>query len=463
MSPERVSPADPAFGQEALSMRRHTPRKRQPRHARLECQPLEGRYTSSETLSFLLAGIGLDLFARSDRAAAAERDDRPAARAKPADLGLKNRADAAALFPEPIRLVAAPESRDARRARRADPPAPTQAPASDPGDVLADWAGEGGDISPLASVGGAPGSAAGAHGDAAGGSFVTFVGGATAGAAHAAPAAPAAADRAAADAGVMVAPSPGGSGSAAQGVRRPPAGGGAHPLTGSLLLTPLVQTIERGGTANFRFWFAGLPDITWPHTFWWLRIGFGDGNFDASQATTPSGYVDFAHTYPVSAATDYTVQAWAEYPDPGPSNSNHYSNEVSVHVLDAPTLTDPPPADGGDPGYPPCECTDDTPGSPVPDPSSEGPSEGADPVDDNPAYAPSPSSEAPVRYADGVIHYRMVDLASDGFGTPWTQSRSWTNGTGYAGDSLNGVGTVDSQMPHLADLGGGRSRRSATA
>jgi hypothetical protein len=78
-----------------------------------------------------------------------------------------------------------------------------------------------------------------------------------------------------------------------------------------------------------------------------------------------------------------------------------------------------------------------------------------DPISDLPASVPDENSQAPVRYNDGVINYRMVDLQSTGFGSTWTQSRSWTNGSSYSGNSTNGVGTVDAQMPHLVDLGGG--------
>jgi hypothetical protein len=47
-------------------------------------------------------------------------------------------------------------------------------------------------------------------------------------------------------------------------------------------------------------------------------------------------------------------------------------------------------------------------------------------------FVPSDSSDAPVRYADGVVTLAETDLHSDGFGFPWGQTRSWTNGPGYA-------------------------------
>src|SRR5436309_2252055 len=83
-----------------------------------------------------------------------------------------------------------------------------------------------------------------------------------------------------------------------------------------------------------------------------------------------------------------------------------------------PSPSMPTPATGGPPGggKAPCNCND--------------------PVSDLPAFVPDESSDAPIRYNDGVINYRMVDLSSSGFGSTWTQSRSWTNDSTYSGDSI---------------------------
>lgn len=61
---------------------------------------------------------------------------------------------------------------------------------------------------------------------------------------------------------------------------------------------------------------------------------------------------------------------------------------------------------------------------------------------------PNMFSEGPIRYADGVIQFSVTDIASDGFGFPWAQTRSWSNGTGYA-NGANGDGWVSSQFPTL--------------
>jgi RHS repeat-associated protein len=59
------------------------------------------------------------------------------------------------------------------------------------------------------------------------------------------------------------------------------------------------------------------------------------------------------------------------------------------------------------------------------------------------------SSPNPVRYFDGVALIAETDLSSDGFGTPWGQTRSWSNHPGYSFGSSNGSGWVDTQLPYL--------------
>jgi hypothetical protein len=54
-----------------------------------------------------------------------------------------------------------------------------------------------------------------------------------------------------------------------------------------------------------------------------------------------------------------------------------------------------------------------------------------------------------VRYFDGTVQLTTTDLASAGFGTPWGQTRSWTNNPGYTGLGWNGSGMVIEQLPYL--------------
>ncbi|MFL5246023.1 MAG: hypothetical protein ACJ8FY_28465 [Gemmataceae bacterium] len=64
-------------------------------------------------------------------------------------------------------------------------------------------------------------------------------------------------------------------------------------------------------------------------------------------------------------------------------------------------------------------------------------------------------SDAGIRYADGVIQLNMTDLTSAGFGTPWGQTRNWTNGPGYINGSLLGNNVIASQMPTLQQANNG--------
>ena len=67
---------------------------------------------------------------------------------------------------------------------------------------------------------------------------------------------------------------------------------------------------------------------------------------------------------------------------------------------------------------------------------------------------PAMVSTAPVRFADGVIQLGTADLTSDGFGLPWGQARSWSNGPGYAAGGDNGNGWVDTETPRLIQYDG---------
>jgi hypothetical protein len=53
-----------------------------------------------------------------------------------------------------------------------------------------------------------------------------------------------------------------------------------------------------------------------------------------------------------------------------------------------------------------------------------------------------------------MVELAETDLHSDGFGVPWGQTRAWTNGPGYATNSDNGNGWVDTYIPHLIQADG---------
>jgi YD repeat-containing protein len=60
----------------------------------------------------------------------------------------------------------------------------------------------------------------------------------------------------------------------------------------------------------------------------------------------------------------------------------------------------------------------------------------------------SPSSG--VRYADGAIGVTMNEIGPDlGFGVPWDQTVTWSNGTIYASGDYNGSGMIDTQLPYM--------------
>src|SRR5262249_48836432 len=54
-----------------------------------------------------------------------------------------------------------------------------------------------------------------------------------------------------------------------------------------------------------------------------------------------------------------------------------------------------------------------------------------------------------VRAYDGAVDVEGCDLPPAGFGEPWGEGRSWSNGPGYATLTASGNGTVLSQLPYL--------------
>jgi hypothetical protein len=73
--------------------------------------------------------------------------------------------------------------------------------------------------------------------------------------------------------------------------------------------------------------------------------------------------------------------------------------------------------------------------------------ENASGVADHSISSPSVYSPAGVRYADGQINITGTDLSTDGFGSSWNQTRSWSNGS--APSSNNGTSWIDMDRPYL--------------
>ena len=65
-------------------------------------------------------------------------------------------------------------------------------------------------------------------------------------------------------------------------------------------------------------------------------------------------------------------------------------------------------------------------------------------------------SQAGVRYFDGELSLLSTDLSSSGFGTLWSQTRSWTNGSPPT--SFNGTGVIDTDRPFLIRPNGDDTR-----
>jgi hypothetical protein len=68
-------------------------------------------------------------------------------------------------------------------------------------------------------------------------------------------------------------------------------------------------------------------------------------------------------------------------------------------------------------------------------------------VADHSISADSAFSPSRVRYFDGQINITDTDLSSAGFGSIWSQNRSWSNGSPPS--SFNGSGVIDMDRPEL--------------
>jgi RHS repeat-associated protein len=226
----------------------------------------------------------------------------------------------------------------------------------------------------------------------------------------------------------------------------------------TMTVIPSSQTIEPNGTAQFTLVWAGAPDPYGPWSLpavgWTVQFNFGDGiSAPWFEHRGASGSVSLTHQYSYIPGTVYHTTASLSYEDESGFGRVAEGYSDVVVVPPPPPVPIPPPdaddsAPPGDPGPP-------TPGAfaaPAPVCSA---SCAADSLQDNTGNVPCGVSSGPVRYFDGVISYSAADLASDGFGTSWSQTLSWTNAPAYAGDSVNGNGVVNDQMPHLVDVGGG--------
>jgi RHS repeat-associated protein len=66
-------------------------------------------------------------------------------------------------------------------------------------------------------------------------------------------------------------------------------------------------------------------------------------------------------------------------------------------------------------------------------------------------------SDAGVRYMDGALSWTANDFASEGFGTPWAQSRTWSSLDGFYNTNVshNGKNWFNAYLPYLAQVSSG--------
>jgi RHS repeat-associated protein len=222
--------------------------------------------------------------------------------------------------------------------------------------------------------------------------------------------------------------------------------------TVTVAITPSAQTVQLGSLATVGV--TATTDLPPPATFT-VSVDWGDGY--SQQGLGPNSTV--SHSY--ARAGFYTVTATGTATGPSGTATGSATARVVVANND-------PPDDGATPE---CNCGGtNEPGSvghmwPRSGhmwPRSGSQSGGSAAGNGSPhmwprggsGSPPSPYTQEPVRYADGVVRIAATDLHSDGFGTPWGQTRSWSNGPGYATGSDNGSGWVDTYTPHLLQADG---------
>jgi hypothetical protein len=231
----------------------------------------------------------------------------------------------------------------------------------------------------------------------------------------------------------------------------PPAGGAfvaaAIDPTVTVTITPSAQTVPLGSLAQVSV--TATTDLPPPGSFT-ANITWGDGSGQSVGTNTT-----VSHSY--GSAREYTVTVTATASGPAGTATGSATAFVTVGNND-------PPENGATPE---CNCGDtNEPGSlgRWPRNGSGSQSGGSAGSSGSPhmwrrggqggGEAPSGYSSQPVRYADGVVQIAETDLHSDGFGFPLGQTRSWSNGPGYATGGSNGAGWVDTYLPHLLQADG---------
>jgi RHS repeat-associated protein len=195
-------------------------------------------------------------------------------------------------------------------------------------------------------------------------------------------------------------------------------------------VTPAAQTVSAGSPVTVEVDWAGNAPPAQTGSQFSATLDWGDGNIDTYTGSPgQTGAWVKSHTYSTNGT--YAVKGSVSYlTGLFQRISGNASGVVAVASNAPPSLVS---EDGT------CSC------------SSAGDlvktAAGAS------GNVPGQFADNTVRYFDGVARTVANDLGSGGYGVPWGQTRSWSNGTGYTNGSVNGSGWVDTQLPSLQQAG----------
>jgi YD repeat-containing protein len=186
------------------------------------------------------------------------------------------------------------------------------------------------------------------------------------------------------------------------------------------LVDPFQSTFTAGGDFAYDEGFVTKFDASGTKLVYSSYLGGSSGNFAEAVALDGSGDAYVAGS---TGSTDFPVVK-AVQPTPGGGGDGFITKIGNAPVI-VPTFD--APATG--------ELVQTVSGATGGDPMSAG------------------FSQAGVRYADGEIRLPFNDLSSAGYGTPWGVDREWMNLNPYPGNTFNGSGMLNAELPYLVESG----------